>query len=340
MKKFCAAGILVAVVLGLSLTTGNAQQAPQPDFDNAPIEDVLSWAQQATGVGFIYEAEVLRRPGTTETRRITASHVMPDTGAERRLLMFELLRSAGLVAFEVGGLPGPTYRLFDATEAARHAPILDNPDEIGDLLFAGLTIRLRRASVQEVSARVRPRLSSGVGAVETFERTQTLIVTDFADRLRAAWDIAQAAEQGAIRDDDTIVRDFALQNTPADRATAALERLREPDEKWRVAVHDTSNVLLISGLRVEVEMVYERARLLDGNLRRPEFEEKTHTVNLLYTDPARVVRTLREMFERQIAAGSVQVGSFDRNRTVVFRGSEYDFERARQTIRLLDVDGD
>jgi len=337
MKKSIAAAAVAVVLLLVALSPSRAQDDPKPEFNDAPITEVLDWAHKSIGVGFIYEPEVLRSPGGEGLRRITARHTQPVTRAERTVLMFELLRAMGLVGFEVGGLPGPTYRLFDASQASRHAPILDRIEDTDGMLYAGLTIRLRRASVQEVSARIRPRLSRGVGAVESFETTQSLVVTDFVDRLQAAWEIVQAAELRALRDDDTVVRDFALRNTPAERAAAGLERLREKDEAWKVSVHETSNVLLISGLRADVERVHERLRLMDGNEARPEFAEKTHTHALLFTDPAPIVRTLRDMFAQQISAGSVQIGSFDRTRTIVFRGSQYDFERARETIKVLDV---
>jgi hypothetical protein len=326
----------LVLVLAIGGTLADEGERP-PEFDNAPVREVLTWAQDTLGVGFIYEAEVLLKPGTSEPRRVTASHVLPELHAERTKVLFELLREAGLVPFEVGGLPGPTYRLMDAGTAARNAPIVDSPAQLEGLYYAGLTIRLQRTSVQEVATRIRGRLSPRVGTVETFEITQSLIVTDFVDRLQAAWEVARTAELAAVRDDDMVVEDFVLRNTQADRAAAALERLRERDEGWRLAMHATANVLLISGRRDEVAMVAERARLLDLREARPEYAEDTRVIGVISADPGHVARTLREMFEAQVKAGSVQIGVFDRTRAIVFRGSRYDYERALETVRVLDV---
>jgi hypothetical protein len=337
MTRKIALTICVGLVLALALGSSRAQGDDNPEFDDAPVREVLKWAQDTLGVGFIYEAEVLIKPGTNEPRRVTASRVLPESRAERTLVLFELLRGAGLVPFEVGGLPGPTYRLMDASTAARNAPIVDSPAQLEGMVYAGLTIRLQRTSVQEVSSRIRGRLTPRVGSVESFEITQSLIVTDFVDRLYAAWEVARAAELAAARDDDIVVEDFVLRHTAADRAVAALERLREREEGWRVAIHATANVLLISGRRDEVSMVAERARLLDLREPRPEYEEDTRVIAVISAEPAHVARTLREMFEPQIRAGAVQVGVFDRTRAIVFRGSKYDHERARETVRVLDV---
>lgn len=334
MKRILLPLLLVGTLMGAA----TAQEAePKPEFNSAPVTDVLVWAQRAIGCGFIYEAEALR-DADGNPRSITATHVLPETQAERTLLLFELLRRCGLVAFEVGGMPGPTYQLYDAAGAARAAPLYRHPDEAAGTTFGGVSIQLTRASAVEVATRIRRRLSEGVGAVEVIEATHTLIVTDYVDRLHAAWKIAAAAEEGADRDDDLVVRDFALKNIPAAQAAAALERLREAEETWKVAPHETANVLLFSGRRDELDTVLERAGKLDSHEDRPEFAEETRRIKIIYIEPGQVARTLREMFGEDLRAGGVQIGVFERDRAIIFRGSNYDYRRALDTIRLLDVD--
>lgn len=330
--------ILPLLIVGALLGSATAQEPePKPEFNNAPVTDVLVWAQRSIGCGFIFEAETLRG-ADGRPRGITATHVQPATQAERTLLLFELLRRCGLVAFEVGGLPGPTYQLYDAQAAARAAPLYRHPDEAAGTTFGGLSIQLKRASAVEVATRIRRRLSDGAGAVEVIEATQTLIVTDYTDRLHAAWEIATAAENAADRDDDLVVRDFALRAIPAEKATAALERLREPEESWKVAPHETANVLLFSGRRDELERVLERTSKLDSHEERPEFAEETRRIKVIFADPGHVARTLREMFSERVRAGGVQIGVFERDRAIIFRGSNHDYRRALDTVRLLDVD--
>jgi type II secretory pathway component GspD/PulD (secretin) len=328
--------ILIPVfILALALGSATAQEpVPKPEFDGAPVTDVLIWAQRSIGCGFMYEGQVLRDPATGKQRSITAKHIEPATRAEKTALLFELLRRCGLVAFEIGGLPGPSYQLYDAAGAAANAPLFDNPDKLGNALFAGLTIRLKRAAALEVAARVKQRLTP-VGAVEVFETTQTLIVTDYRDRLAAAWEVAQSAENGAERVDDMVVRDYSLRNVPADRALAGLQRLREKNESWNAAAHQTANVLLFSGRRDELDRVAERLRLMDRHEERAEFAEATRTIKLIFLDAGAAVKTLRQMFEADVAADSVQIGSLQGD-TVVFRGSEYDYRRAADTLKLLD----
>ncbi|MBK8205873.1 MAG: hypothetical protein IPK87_03645 [Planctomycetes bacterium] len=329
--------ILLPLVLLLALLVpATAQeQPPKPEFDNAPITDVLMWAQKSIGCGFIYEAEVLR-DATGQPRRITATHLEPASRAEKTLLLFELLRRCGLVPFEVGGMPGPTYQLYDAAGAAQSAPLFEHPDDIKPL-FAALSIRLRRASAAEVAERIKPRLTDGVGSVEVFSATHTLVVTDYRERLLAAWEVAAAADVAGERDDDLVVRDYSLRVVPSERALAALERLREPGESWKAAVHETANVLLMSGRRDELDRITERVRMLDRHEERPEFAEVTRTIKLIYLTPAQAAATLREMFEPGIKAGSIQIGGFERDRKLVFRGSEFDHKRATDTLKVLDV---
>lgn len=326
--------ILGVVLAGL---TPAQEAAPKPEFDNAPVTEVLLWAQKSIGCGFIYEGEVLNDPSTNQLRRVTAKHVEPSTKPEKTLLLFELLKRAKLVAFEVGGMPGPTYHLYGAEGAARNSTILQEPSELEGMYFASLSIRLKHASVQSVAPRVREKLTQGIGTVEVFEDTHSMIVTDYVDRLLAAWEVAQTAEIPPQRDDDIIVQDYVVRHIPANRLAGALERLRENNEEWKSALNEVSNVLLISGRRDEVDEVVNRARLLDAREPNPAYEEATHTIKLIYLKPSEAVRTLRELFQSQVESGSVQIGAFERDRKVVFRGSKYEVQRAKAAVKVIDI---
>ncbi|MCA8917954.1 MAG: hypothetical protein KDB68_06220 [Planctomycetes bacterium] len=334
-------GALAALVIAfaaLLFVPASAQEAtPKPEFDNAPVTEVLIWAQKSIGVGFIYDGNVLNDPKTEQVRRVTAKHVQPETKPERTLLLFELLKRCGLVAFEVGGMPGPTYHLYTADGAARNAVIVDAPEALDGLYFGSLSVHLRRSSVQDVATRIRPKLTEGVGSIEVFENTHSMIITDYADRLRAAWVIVEAAETQALRDDDLVVDSYAVKNGVAERYVAAIERLRENSEAWKATVNEGSNLLLLSGRRDEVAMVLNRLRQLDSKQADPSFSETTQTLKLIYIQPGDAVATLRQMFENELGAGSVQIGGFERDRKVVFRGSDYDFERARAAVKAIDT---
>ena len=315
-----------------------AQEAtPKPEFNDAPVTEVLIWAQKSIGCGFIYDGEVLNDPATGKVRRVTASQLEPKTKPEKTLLLFELLKRARLVAFEVGGLPGPTYQLYGADGASRNSVILQEPGELKGMYFASLSIRLKHAPVQTVAPRVREKLTEGIGSVEVFEDTHSMIVTDYAERLLVAWEIAQTAEVPPERDDDVIVQDFVARHTPGDRLAAALERLREGGESWKVSLNDISNVLLISGRRGEVDEVLNRARMLDSHEPNPAYEETTYTIKLIYLKPSEAVKTLRDLFQTKVQSGSIQIGGFDRDRKVVFRGSQYDLTRAKAAIKAIDL---
>ncbi|MBZ0137481.1 MAG: hypothetical protein K8I27_14030 [Planctomycetes bacterium] len=335
IRKLIPCLLLIAVAFAGFVPAQEAE--PKPVFENAPITEVLVWAQKSIGCGFIYEGEVLNDPATGKVRRVTATHTEPASNPEKTLLLFELLRRASLVAFEVGGLPGPTYQLYSAAGAARNSVILQEPAELEGLYFASLSIRLRHAPVQTVAPRIREKLTAGLGSVEVFEDTHSMIVTDFVDRLYAAWEVAQTAEIPTERDDDLTVLDYVALNTPSARLVSALERLRERDESWKITLNEISNVLLVSGRRDEVDRVLSRAKLLDARKPNPAFEESTHTIKLIYIKPSEAVSTLRDLFQAQVAAESVQIGGFDRDRKVVFRGSEYDAQRARAAIQAIDV---
>ncbi|MBX3458930.1 MAG: hypothetical protein KF696_03055 [Planctomycetes bacterium] len=327
--------LLPLLLLAALLVPATAQEAePRPEFDNAPVTDVLMWAQKSVGCGFIYEAEVLR-DGEGQLRKVTARHAQPKSTAEKTVLLFELLRRCGLVAFEVGGLPGPTYQLYHADGAMRAAPLVDHPDKIKGL-FGAISIRLFRASALEVAERIRPTLTKGIGSVQVFSDTHAVIITDWRDRLVVAHEIALAADKPAERADDLLVRDYSLRVVPSEKALAALERLREPGESWKAAAHETANVLLFSGKRAELDRVHERARMLDRHEERPEFAEVTRTIKLIHLTPAQGAGLMREMFAPGISAGSVQIGAFDRDRKLVFRGSEFDYRRAVDTLKVMD----
>ncbi|MCB9893893.1 MAG: hypothetical protein H6839_05570 [Planctomycetes bacterium] len=328
---------LLAALIAWTLVPAGAQEAQhKPEFNNAPVTDVLLWAQKSMGVGFIYEGDMLNDPETKQIRKVTASHVEPQTKPEKTLLLFELLKRCGLVAFEVGGMPGPTYHLYSADGAARNAVIVQSPDDLSGMYFAALTIQLHRAGVQSVAPRIRKVLTPNVGSIEVFEDTHTLIVSDFSERLLAAWEIAISADEPPARDDDLVVMDYTVRNGSAERMVAAMERLREPSESWKATVNEIANVLLLSGRRDEVEQVLDRLALLDGHEENAAFKESTQTIKLIYLTPAEAVATLRDLFEAKVASGAVQIGGFERDRKVVFRGSEYDIERAKAAIRAVD----
>lgn len=335
IRKLSISLLLLGVLCAGLLPAQDA--APKPEFNDAPVTEVLLWAQKSIGCGFIYDGEVLKDPATGQVRRVTAQLVEPATRPEKTLLLFELLKRAGLVPFEVGGMPGPTYQLYGAEGAARNAAIVQSREELDGLYFASLSIRLRSAPVQSVAIRVQDRLTPGIGSVETFEDTHSMIVTDYVERLYVAWEIARTADTPTTRDDDLVVSDFAVRSMPAERLAAALERLREKNEEWKSTLNEFSNVLLISGRRDTVELVIERARKLDAREPNPAFEETTSTIKLIYVKPADAVNTLRDLFKEQVESGSVQIGAFERDRKVVFRGSSYDAQRAQAAVKVIDV---
>ncbi|MBX3474819.1 MAG: hypothetical protein KF754_10580 [Planctomycetes bacterium] len=335
MKRFLPFG----VILLLLAVPGRAQEAPKPEFDNAPVGELLVWAQKALGVGFVYEGKDLLDPATGQSRKVTSKGTAPQTRAEKQVLMLELLRRAGLVAFELGGLPGPTYQLHTGESAARLAPMVEDPAALKGMYFGALSIRLKRALPLEVATRIRERLSPGVGRVEVFETTSAVIVTDFADRLIVAWEVANAADSPTERDEDLNLSHLPVRGVPAARHLAALERLRAPGESWKGAINEQANVVLLSGRRDELARVEERSRRLDNQPDAGAFVESTQTFKLIYISAAEATRVLREMFQVQIESGSVQIGAFDRTKSIVFRGSDFDATRARETLRTIDVQG-
>ncbi len=329
--------IAALLLVGFAVATPHAQPAKaKPEFKDAPVTDVLRWAQDTTGVGFIYEGKDLNDPATGKVRTVTAASVNPATDSERKLLLLELLRRAGLVAFEVGGLPGPTYQLYTAADAARNAPIVEHPDQLAELYYATLSVRLSRNNVQSVAPRVREQLSAA-GKVEVFEATHAMLISDFADRLQAAWTVVLTAEQPALRDDDLVIEDFVAVNGEAIRFLAAAERLRESGESWKASLNETTNAILLSGRRDEVDTVLARLRKLDSRPQDPAFAETTTTLKLVYAEPGDVAATLRDMFGPQVSAGAVQVGAFPRDRKIVFRGSKADLTRAEAALKVLDI---
>jgi len=336
MKRLLPVAALLALAL---LVPTRAQDDPKPEFDNAPVSDVLVWAQKSMGVGFIYEGKDLVDPTTNQQRKVTSKGVAPQSRAEKLVLLLELLRRAGLVAFELGGLPGPTYQLHTGDVAARLAPIVNDPAALKGMYFGALSIRLKRAVPLEVVARVRERLSPGVGRAEIFEATGALIVTDFADRLLAAWEVAKAADDPTERAEDLHVVHLAVKSIPATRHLAALERLRAFGESWKGAVNEQANVVLLSGRRDELARVEDRSLQLENQPQAGAYAESTQTFKLIYVSAGEAARVLREMFQTQVDAGSVQIGAFDRTKSIVFRGSDFDATRARDTLKQIDVQG-
>ena len=48
-------------------------------------------------------------------------------------------------------------------------------------------------------------------------------------------------------------------------------------------------------------------------------------------------RTLKQMFEAEISAGSVQIGAYERAQKIVFRGSKADGQRAADALKVVDM---
>lgn len=337
MKTFFAAFIVLLAASTFQVST-SAQKAPaKPEFKDAPITNVLIWAQNSIGCGFMYDAKVLIDPSTEKVARITASHIQPETKAEKTLLLFELLRARGLVAFEIGGLPGPTYELIKGEDAARSAPVVTDINQLEGHYFAALTIRMHRASALEASKRMQRVLTPGASHIEVIENTHTLVVTDFVDRLLQAYEIALAVDIPTRRTSDAVIADFAPRNTVARKLAVAVERLRGKDQEWKVTVNENANVLLLSGRRDEVDALLTAMKQIDAFPQKPEYAETTRSIKLFYVTAADAARTLREMFAPQISTGSIQIGSMESGRKIIFRGSAYDLERVKENLKVIDV---
>ncbi len=339
MKTFGSFAAALACCLGAGLLApAAADPAPaQPKFKDAPVIDILKWAQDSLGAGFIYEAADLNGEDG-KPRRVTADTPAPADARAKRLLLFELLRRCELVAFEVEGLPGPTYQLVRGRDAARHAPFVEDERRLHHYYFAAFAVRLARADIARVSAELSRHLTAGVGHIEVFAPTHTMIICDFTDRLQAALAFARAADTAAMRDDDLVLQDFVPRNGRAKLYSLALERLRAPGEDWKLALHESSNVLLLSGKRDELARVAARLQKLDSNPASPAFVEDSFTARLVHIGTEDAARVLREMFAAEIAAFSVQIAPFEKTRSIVFRGSAADFDRAKATLKLIDVE--
>lgn len=331
----------ILLLAALTLMLGLQSKAQEPEavaFKDAPITDVLAWARKDIGCGFIYEGADLMVEG--KVRRISCERLAPKTKAERTLVLFELLKRVELVAFEVEGMPGPTYQLVRGTEAARYATLVKSVQEAQKYYFAALAIKLMRADPASAAQAVRKVLTENVGYVEVFAQTHTLIVSDFSSRLAAAWETAQAADVPADRDDDLIIADFTPQTTTAKRAAAAMERLRSAGESWQVTINESSNVLLVSGRRDEARRVSERFARFESKPADPAFSETVETFKVVNVPAEEALRVLKSMFETDIAAGAVQIGAFERQKKIVFRGGRQDAQRAKEALKAIDAEPD
>lgn len=335
MKKLLMLPLLALLVSFPMHST--AQKANEtPTFDNAKVSAVLKWAQNDLGVGFVYEGADLVDPKTNKERTVSSQGITPKTRAQKTLLLFELLKRAGLVPFEVGGLPGPTYHLYTAKSALRNAEILNHVDDLGDRWFASLSIRVQRATVETLAKDIREILTDGVGKVEVFATTHTLVVSDYCDRLRAAWELAMQADIKSVRDDDPVIYDHVSKQMPAEQMVASLERLRASGESWRASVNSSSNVVLLTGRRDEIELLKIRILRLEAHPPKKQYKEQTFTLRALYVSSSEAAKTLKELFVREIKLGSVRIGSFERTRSIVFTGSRLDYDRAVDAMKIID----
>ncbi|MCC6574222.1 MAG: hypothetical protein IT462_10565 [Planctomycetes bacterium] len=335
MSTFAAA-LVCCLCFGFVASTAD-EVKPDPKFKDAPVTDVLKWAQDALGCGFVYDAAELNGEDG-KPRRVTSETTAPKDDRSRRLLLFEVLRRCDLVAFEVEGLPGPTYQLVRGQDAARYAPFVEDERDLNKHYFAAVAIKAARTDIAKLAGEVRRVLSPQSGHVEIFEPTHTLIVSDFADRLVAALAVGRAADNAAVRDEDLVLQDFAPRNGQVKRYAQAMERLRAEGESWKMTLHETSNTLLISGRRDELSRVHQRLQKLDANAADPAYAEGTYTARLVYITADDAAKVLREMFTTELAAYSVQIGAYEKTRSVIFRGSKADFDRANATLKLIDID--
>jgi hypothetical protein len=60
-------------------------------------------------------------------------------------------------------------------------------------------------------------------------------------------------------------------------------------------------------------------------------------MKVVFLSGAEAARILREMFALQIESGSVQIAGQERPKSVVFKGSEFDALRAKETLAKVDV---
>lgn len=316
--------------------SGSETLIPAPSFDAAPIGDVLAWASRNAGLSFMARDGVLMQDDGKTPLRVSYKGGVQLGTMQATLLVYELMRSVGLVPMPVVGMPAGTHSVVKTTEAAGVGTVAAHIEDLEGAYFGTLALEAWSVPVKELESLVR-KLASPHAVITVFEPTSKLVVADFADTLSVIWDAHIDAQTHAERDDD-IVSEFAR---PAKHDAAglamALSASLSPEEKCRVVVHGQSGTLLVTGQRKHVHAVLDRFDALEE---QPVLPGQSRVLNLFYPNilPVGVLAdTARGFFATEVAIGTMRISAIESRKHLVVESSQADWQRIQKFLADVDV---
>lgn len=341
--------LTLATVISDGATSVTAQEArPKPDkpsvslaqaprFHNEPISVVLEWAVREASMTCMVSEGALTDPTTSKPRRVSY-----DGGgallepAQRTLLVFEILRTVGLVAMPVVGMPMGTYTVMPIADAAGAGSVETHIEDLEGLYFGSLSLSAVTITLDELEALVR-RIATPGAAVSVFKPTSKLLVADFVDTLQSIWDAHMEAQAITDRDDD-VITEFARPVTHEPRGMVlALNAARHADEDCTVSLHDQSGTLVFTGQRLHVARALDRFDALEEQVALPKSQRTINLYSARILDAEVLALATRGFFAAEIARGTARIGEVLSRGQLMIESTESDWARIQTFLTEIDV---
>lgn len=254
------------------------------NVQNADIRAFIADVSKATGRTFVIDPAV--------QGAVTIAGGAPMTGDQMLEVFLATLRAHGYVAVPTSS---GAWRIMPDEQAATQ------PSGASGERFVTQVIRLKSRDAASMAGIVQPLIGRG-GKVSAAQRSNTLVITDFADNVRRL--AALVADLDRDTDRFEIV---PLKNSRASVLAAALREITaaggEGDKGFQAATFtavDSSNSLVMRGPAETVARLREVAELLDEQA-RPTGD--TRVIFLQHADAGQMVDMLQTVVDQPRAAG-------------------------------------
>jgi len=307
-----------------------------PTFTAAPVVEVLAWAGRNAGMIFMAREGVLDDPASKKPLRVSFNGQGQLEPMQRKLLVFELLRSVGLVPMPVTGMPDGTFMVLKTTEAAGVGQMVLDIDELEGAYFGTIALEAWAIPVKELESMVR-KLAGPHAVISVFEPTSKLVIADFVDTLRVIWDAHVDAQTPTERDDDIVTEFVRTLKHDVKSLAVALSASVHPEEDCKVVVHDATGAIMVTGQYRHVVSVLERFDALEAMEILPG---QSRVMNLYYPQmvPGAVLATAaRGFFAAEVATGTMRFGEIESRKHIVVESSQADWQRVQKFFADNDV---
>jgi hypothetical protein len=292
-----------------------------PQFNDAPVTDVLNWASREFGIAFLStdgrlngaDGKPLRltwRQGNFAATGLppwTGEGAPPKPGMENGVLaLYAMLREAGLVAMPLAGMAQPTCQVMSVKDASAYGRVTTSIDDLEGTFFGTLALHAEKISVRALRDIVT-RSASPTAVISVFEPTSRVLVADYIDQLRVVAAAADEAQTPALRDDDIITSvERPTRHDPRGLMNTIMGA-KHATQEYQVALNESSHALVFTGRRKDVDAALFQFDAIEKLPALAEEQPEMNIYSVRTLGAAEVAQSLRGQFAAEVSRGQVRI---------------------------------